>query len=68
MKFVKGTAFSEIVTSKDAVLRALFRSSSVSFDVGGVFPRSKRVAATSIRGIFARDGMADENLMDPGCG
>lgn len=68
MKFVKGTAFSEIATSKDAVLRALFCSSSVSFDVGWVFPCSKRIAATSIRGIFAREGMADESLMDPECG
>lgn len=68
MKFVKGIAFSEIVTNIDAVLRALFYSSSVSFDVGCVFPHSKRAAATSSRGIFARESMADESLMDPGCG
>lgn len=67
MEFVKGIAFSEIVTNKDAV-RALFCSSSVSFDVGCMFPRSKIVAATSNRGIFARESMTDESLMDPGCG
>lgn len=63
MEFVKGIVFSDSQTSEDAVLHAFFCSSSVSFDVGGVFARSKRIAATSIKGIFAREGIVDETLM-----